>query len=383
MAVKPFRIDVSQDVLDDLRDRLACTRWPDEVEGAGWEYGTNLDYLKELTAYWQHTFDWRAQESRLNQLAHFKTDIDGHSIHFIHERGKGPRPLPLILFHGWPDSFYRYFKVIEPLTDPARFGADPADAFDVIVPSLPGFGFSDRPTVRGWRAAEANALWAKLMSDELGYRHYGAAGGDTGSPVAQLLALTHPEAVVGIHLTDIGWHNTNATYPDLTPAEQQYLAAGQGWAFQEGAYVLIQATKPQTLAYGLSDSPAGLAAWIVEKFRTWSDCQGEVERRYTKDELLTNVMIYWATETINSSIRTYYEEFHHPSLTAGQRIDVPVALALFPKDPPLGATLPRTLAERSLRIERWTEMPRGGHFAALEEPELLVEDLRTFYRPLR
>src|SRR5262245_44738457 len=217
MSIHPFTIAIPQETLDDLRDRLAHTRWPDEVEGAGWEYGTNLDYLKELTAYWQHTFDWRAQEAGLNQFAHFKTDIDGHSIHFIHERGKGPHPHPLILFHGWPDSFYRYFKVIEPLTDPARFGADPADAFDVIVPSLPGFGFSDRPTVRGWRAAEANALWAKLMSDELGYRHYGAAGGDTGSPVAQLLALTHPQAVVGIHLTDIGWHNTNATYPDLTP----------------------------------------------------------------------------------------------------------------------------------------------------------------------
>jgi pimeloyl-ACP methyl ester carboxylesterase len=383
MSIQSFTIDIPQATLDDLHARLARTRWPDEVEGAGWDYGTNLAYLKELMAYWQHDFDWRKQEAKLNGFAQFRAQIDGVGIHFVHVRGKGPNPLPLLLFHGWPDSFYRYHKVIERLTDPARFGADPADAFDVIVPSLPGFGFSDHPRVRGWRAAEANELWAKLMSDELGYRHYGAAGGDTGSPVAQLLALTHPEAVVGIHLTDIGWHNTNATYPDLTPAEQQYLAAGQGWAFQEGAYVLIQATKPQTLAFGLNDSPAGLAAWIVEKFRTWSDCQGEVERRYTKDELLTNIMIYWATETINTSIRTYYEEFHQPSLAAGQRIEVPVGLALFPKDPPQGATLPRILAERSLRIERWTQMPRGGHFAALEEPELLVEDLRAFYRSLR
>jgi pimeloyl-ACP methyl ester carboxylesterase len=211
------------------------------------------------------------------------------------------------------------------------------------------------------------------MSDELGYRHYGTVGGDVGSPVAQLLALTHPEAVVGVHLTDIGWHNTNATYPDLTPAEQQYLAAGKLWDLQEGAYFLIQATKPQTLAYGLNDSPAGLGAWIVEKLRAWSDCQGDIERSYTKDELLTNIMIYWVTQTINTSIRTYYEDFHHPSLTAGQRIEVPVGLALFPQDHPQGAKLPRTLAERSFRIERWTEMPRGGHFAALEEPELLVE----------
>ncbi len=384
MSIQPFKITIPQATLDDLRQRLARTRWPDEVQGAGWDYGTNADYLKSLVDYWQHDYDWRKQEAKLNQFAQFRADIDGFGIHFVHERGKGPNPLPLLLFHGWPDSFYRYHKLIPLLTDPASHGGDPSDSFDVIVPSLPGFGFSDRPTVRGWRMRDATELWAQLMSEGLGYQHYGAAGGDTGSPVAQLLALVHPQAVVGIHLTDIGWHNTmSPTSADLTEEERQYLAAGQGWFLREGAYTMIQSTKPQTLASGLNDSPVGLAAWIVEKFRAWSDCEGEVEKRFSKDELLTNIMIYWATETINSSMRTYYEESHHPSLVSGQRIEVPVGMALFPKDLPQGSALPRALAERSLRIEHWTQMPRGGHFAALEEPELLVEDMRVFFHDLK
>jgi pimeloyl-ACP methyl ester carboxylesterase len=379
MNIQSFPIALAQATLDDLRLRLARTRLPDEVQGAGWDYGTNLEYLKELLDYWHHQYDWRKQEVALNHFHHFKVEIDGVGIHFIHERGKGPNPLPLVLFHGWPDSFYRYHKVIPLLTDPASYGGDPADSFDVIVPSLPGFGFSDRPRRRGWKTSEANAVWAHLMADLLGYQRYGAAGGDTGSAVAQFLALTHPSSVVGIHLTDIGWHNNSAPYANLSQAEQQWLAAGQQYFFQEGAYVMIQSTKPQTLAYGLNDSPAGLAAWIVEKFRAWSDCDGDVERSYTKDELLTNIMIYWVSETINSSMRAYYEESHNPSLQPGQRIDVPVGMALFPKDNPP----PRSWAQRSLNLQRWTEMPRGGHFAALEEPALLVEDLRAFYRPLR
>jgi pimeloyl-ACP methyl ester carboxylesterase len=380
MSIQSFKIAIPQATLDDLRERLAHTRWPDEVEGAGWDYGTNLGYLKELVDYWQHEFDWRKQEAKLNQFAQFRAEIDGRGIHFIHERGKGPNPLPIIIFHGWPDSFYRMHKIIPLLTDPASYGGDPVDSFDVIVPSLPGFGFSDRPRERGWRTAEANELWARLMTDVLGYRLYGAAGGDGGSPISQFLALSHPESVVGIHLTDIGYHNTmNANYANPSEAEKRYLGAGQQGFFQEGGYIMIQSTKPQTLAYGLNDSPVGLASWIVEKFRAWSDCGGDVERSYTKDELLTNITIYWVTETINSSIRGYYEESHTPSLKPGQRIDVPAGLALFPKDNPP----PRELAERSLRVERWTEMPRGGHFPALEEPELLAEDLRAFFRPLR
>ena len=380
MSIQSFNVHIPQATLDDLRKRLSRTRWPDEVEGAGWDYGTNLDYLKELMAYWQHEYDWQAQEAQLNQFAQFRAEIDGVGIHFIHERGKGPNPTPLILTHGWPDSFYRMHKIIPMLTDPASYGGDLADSFDVIVPSIPGFGFSDRPRERGWTVVRTAELWAKLMTDVLGYQRYAAAGGDGGSPISQLLALKHPESVVGIHLTDIGFQSIMSVDPSsLSEAEQQYLGAGQQRFFQEGGYIMIQSTKPQTLAYGLNDSPVGLAAWIVEKFRGWSDCDGDVERSYSKDELLTNIMIYWVTETINSSIRGYYEETHAPSLKPGQRIDVPVGMALFPKDNPP----PRELAERSLRVERWTQMPRGGHFPALEEPELLAEDLRAFFRPLR
>jgi len=380
LNIQPFKIAIPQSTLNDLRERLARTRWPDEVEGAGWNYGTNLDYLKSLVAYWQHEYDWRKQEATLNRYTQFRTDLDGSSIHFIHERGKGPNPLPIILTHGWPDSFYRMHKIIPMLTNPESFGGNAADSFDVIVPSIPGFGFSDPVRKPGSTVKQTAELWASLMQDVLGYQRYAAAGGDWGSPISQLLALNNPVSVIGIHLTDIGFQATmNLDPSSLTPVEQEYLRARQQRFFQEGGYVMIQSTKPQTLAYGLTDSPVGLAAWIIEKFYGWSDIDGVLERKYTKDELLTNIMIYWVTQTINSSIRFYYEESHAPSLKTGQRIEVPVAIALFPKDAPA----PRALAERTLRIERWTEMPRGGHFPALEEPELLVEDLRAFYRSLR
>ncbi len=380
MNIHPFYVDIPQATLDDLRERLARTRWPDEVEGAGWDYGTNLAYLKELVAYWQHTFDWRVQEARLNQFAQFKTEIDGHLLHFIHERGKGPNPLPIILTHGWPDSFYRMHKIIPILTDPESFGGNAADSFDVIVPSIPGFGFSDAVRKPGWTVKQTAELWGSLMRDVLGYQRYAAAGGDGGSPISQLLALNNPASVIGIHLTDPGFQATmNLDPSSLTPTEQHYLGAMQQRFFQEGGYVMIQSTKPQTLAYGLSDSPVGLAAWIIEKFYGWSDIDGDLEREYTKDELLTNIMIYWVTQTINPSIRSYYEESHAPSLKPGQRVEVPVAMALFPKDTPP----PRALAERTLRIERWTEMPRGGHFPALEVPELYAADLQAFFRSLR
>jgi microsomal epoxide hydrolase len=380
MNMQPFTIAIPQSTLDDLHKRLARTRWPDEVEGAGWSYGTNLDYLKRLVAYWQHEYDWRKQEEILNTYTQFRTDINGLGIHFIYERGKGPNPLPLILTHGWPDSFYRMHKIIPMLTDPERFGGNAADSFDVIVPSIPGFGFSDPVRTPGWTVKQTAALWGILMRDVLGYQRYAAAGGDGGSPISQLLAFNDPASVIGIHLTDIGFQATmNMDPSSLTPVEQEYMGAMQQRFFQEGGYVMIQSTKPQTLAYGLTDSPVGLAAWIIEKFYGWSDIDGELEHIYTKDELLTNIMIYWVTQTINPSIRSYYEESHTPSFQSGQRVEVPVAMALFPKDTPP----PRALAERSLHIERWTEMPRGGHFPALEQPEALAEDLRAFYRSLR
>ena len=381
MNIQPFTIHVAQRTLDDLHERLARTRWPDEVQGADWDYGTNLAYLKTLVAYWHNQFDWRAQEAKLNQFAQFRADIDGFGIHFIHERGQGPKPLPIILTHGWPGSFFEMVKIIPLLTDPAGHGGDPADSFDVIVPSLPGFGFSDRPTVRGMTLTKTAELWAHLMTDALGYMRFAAAGGDIGAGVTQRLALAHPELLVGIHLTYLGSSSLRPEQPDLSEAEQRYVHALQQWSRQEGAYASIQATKPQTLAYGLNDLPVGLAAWISEKFRTWSDCDGEIERRFSKDELLTDIMIYWVTETIHSSMRTYYENAHLSSpLETGQHIEVPAGFALFPKEISLP---PREWAERTLRIERWTQMPRGGHFAALEEPELLVEDLRAFFRPLR
>jgi len=381
MTIEPFRVDVPQATLDDLRDRLARTRWTDEVEGAGWDYGTNLGYLKELADYWQHDFDWREQETKLNRHSQSRAKIDGFGVHFIHERGKGPNPMPIILTHGWPDSFFRFHKVISMLADPGRYGGDPEDSFDVVVPSVPGYGFSDQPTEKGVTNERIAGLFARLMSEELGYERFGAHGGDVGSGVTEKLTYAHAASLVGIHLTDVPyWHLFTVPQDDLSEAERDYLEAGKRWQMEEGAYALIQSTKPQTPAYSLNDSPAGLAAWTVEKFRSWSDCDGYVERRFTRDELLTNVMIYWVTETINSSFRIYYEAQHNPPEEPGAPIRVPTGVAIFPKDL---VPAPREFAERFFDVQHWTEMPRGGHFAAMEEPDLLVDDLRKFFRRFR
>ncbi len=386
MNPQPFTIAVPQATLDDLHKRLVATRWPDEAENVGWNYGTNLGYLKELVDYWQSSYDWRAQEAKLNQFAQFRADIDGSGIHFLHVRGKGPNPTPLLLIHGWPDSFYRFHKMIPLLTDPASYGGSAEDAFDVIVPSLPGFGFSDRPNfVGGMKSLRSAELLSTLMTEVLGYQRYAVAGGDIGSRVTRLLALAHPEQVLGIHLTDIGFPREIAFPPDVpnpSPAEGRFLGSVGMWFFQEGAYASLQTTKPQTISYALSDSPVGLAAWIVEKFRAWSDCGGEIEKSYTKDELLTNIMIYWVTGTISSSARLYHEDGFQsaPQLSAGQYIEVPAGVATFPKDLTYP---PRELGERYLRVAHWSEMPRGGHFAALEEPALLAGDMRAIFRSLQ
>jgi pimeloyl-ACP methyl ester carboxylesterase len=378
MDVQPFDIEVPQARLDDLRERLARTRWPDEIRDAGWDYGTNLSYLKELVDYWRTGFDWRAQEKALNAFAHFRANIDGLDIHFIHERGHGPNPTPLIITHGWPSTFYQMHKLIPLLTDPARCGADPADAFDVVVPSLPGYGFSTRPTERGMSKSGIARIWSRLMTEGLGYTRFGAQGGDIGTGITTSLALLFPEQLIGIHLTDPAWPYLGPGTRDLSAAERAYDEDEARWQRDEGAYGELQATKPQTLAYGLNDSPAGLAAWIVEKFRAWGDCDGDVERSFTKDELLTNLTIYWATETINSSIRLYYESRRNPApFKQGERVTVPTAFAIFPKDIDQP---PREWAERSYNVARWTQMPRGGHFAALEEPELLAQDIRAFFK---
>ena len=381
MDIQPFTVKIPQATLDDLQERLARTRWPDEIEGAGWDYGSSLPYMKELVDYWQTGFDWRAQEELINTFAHFRTRLDGLDIHFIHERGRGADPIPLVITHGWPGSFFEMLKLIPLLTDPGRHGADPSHSFDVVVPSLPGYGFSDRPTERGMAERPIARLWARLMTERLGYARFGAHGGDWGAGVTACLGLAYPDRLTGIHVTALESPYIGEGERELSEAERSFLEVTEAWNGAEYGYGHIQRTKPQTLAYGLNDSPAGLAAWIVEKFRSWSDCDGDVQRRFTKDELLTNATIYWATQTINSSMRLYYEAEHNPGLfKQGERITVPCAVALFPKDIDQP---PREWAERAYNVQRWTRMPRGGHFPAMEEPELLAQDLRAFFRGLR
>lgn len=383
MAVEPFKIEVSDSDLDDLRARLERTRWPDELPGTGWDYGSNLDYIKELVDYWRTKFDWRAQEQLINSFSHFKTDVDGLGIHFIHEKGKGPNPMPLVVTHGWPGTFFEMHKIISLLSDPASHGGDPEDAFDIVVPSMPGYGFSDHPAERGLDVFYVGELWAKLMSNNLGYQRFGAQGGDWGASVTAKLGFSHPDKIIGIHSTSVT-RPTPYLGPgtrELSEAEKSTIQHRTDWQESEGGYAHIQGTKPQTLSYGLNDSPVGLAAWIVEKYRTWSDCGGNVESRFTKDELLTTVTIYWVTQSIGSSAKLYYETNRKPwNLKQGERIEVPCGIASFPGE----NTVPlREWAERSYNIQHWTDMPSGGHFAALEEPVNLVEDIRKFFRPLR
>ena len=383
MPVTPFQIHVPDEVLADLHHRLSHTRWPDEIPGAEWDYGSNLDYIKELTEYWRTQYDWRAQEASLNAFPHFKTTVDGQETHFIHQRGKGENPMPLIVTHGWPSTFFEMTKIIPRLTDPAAFGGDPADSFDVVVPSMPGYGFSAQTRRRGVNTRHIAGLWARLMTEELGYDRFAAQGGDWGAGVTARLGYHHAGNIIGIHVTSvtqaIAWQGEGSR--PLDGEEKTLLEQRAQWQQAEGGYSHIQGTKPQTLSYGLNDSPVGLCAWIVEKFRTWSDCNGDVESSYTRDELLNTVMIYWVTQTINSSTRLYYENQRTPwNFGPGDRINVPCAVALFPGDL---SRPPRQWAERSYNVQRWTEMPRGGHFAALEEPGLLVDDIRAFFRNYR
>jgi pimeloyl-ACP methyl ester carboxylesterase len=377
MSVTPFTINITQDTLTDLQERLARTRWTDEVAGAGWEYGTNLAYLKEFIDYWQYHFDWRTQERALNAFSHFHAQVDGFGLHFIHERGKGDHPLPLVLLHGWPSSFWQMLPIIPLLTDPARYGGDAADSFDVIVPSLPGYGFSDRPGAKGMGLGRIADLLAKLLTEELGYERFAVRASDLGAGVAQQLALTHAERLIGIHQSGANTYLGHIP-DDLTRAEQEFVANAERWNQQEMAYAMQHSSKPQTLAYSLNDSPAGLAAWIVEKFCAWSDCDGAIEKRFSKDDLLTNLTIYWATQTINSSMRLYYELVRNPG--SWGRVEVPTAMLMTPRDM---FPTPREWMERSYNVQRWTEIPSGGHFLEREEPERVAEDLRAFFRPFR
>jgi len=383
MKVRPFTIAVENSVLDDLRQRLADTRWPDEIPNTGWDYGSNLAYIKELVDYWRTDFDWRAQEAELNAFNHFKSEVDGLDIHFIHEKGKGPNPIPLIITHGWPSCFFEMTKIIPLLADPASHGGDAADSFDVVAPSLPGFGFSDHAQDRGMEVQRVAGMWNKLMTQNLGYPKFGAQGGDIGSGVTARLGFAHSDTLYGIHLTSIT-RPTPYLGPGskpVTDAEQALITQRDKWFQDEGGYNHIQGTKPQTLAYGLNDSPVGLAAWIVEKYRTWSDCGGDVEKSYTKDELLTIVTIYWVTQTISSSTRMYFENQKHLwTMEKDQKVPTPAGMAMFPQEI---SKPPREWGERSYHVRRWTEMASGGHFAALEEPQLLAEEVRAFFRDFR
>ena len=378
MSIQSFKIDIPQATLDDLRERLARTRWPDEAEGFGWTHGISLVYMKDVADYWLHSYDWRKHETALNTFAHFKADVDGVGIHFIHERGKGPNPTPLLLVHGFPDSFYRYHKVIDRLTDPAKYGGDPNNSFDVIVPSIPGTGFSDRVTF----SDDTNAdLFAKLMTEVLGYGKFVSAGGDHGAIITQALARKHPEILIGIHLTDVGYPDQNTDFSQLTPAEMEMAQWVQQWFMEEGIGVnMIMATKPLTLSYGLSDSPVGLASWLIGYGSSGQHGKEELETRFSRDELLTNVMIYWVTQTINSAARAYYENMRVASGgNLGKSETVPAAVAHCPYDPPL----PREWAARQVNLVHFTEFPRGGHFMAWEEPELYVKDIQDFVSELR
>lgn len=373
--IQRFSVAIDQHILDDLTIRLKNTRWPDELTGSSWTYGSDLAYTKELVDYWQCRFDWRSVEAEINKYPNFIATIDGYKIHFLHVKGKGKKTIPLIVTHGWPGSFVEMLKLIPLLTSSGAF------SFDLVIPSVIGFGFSDRPTEPGCNSAFIAHLWHKLMR-ELGYHTYGAQGGDIGSGISTWLALNHPEALVGLHLNYIaGSYKPYIGEEEQLPEEVdtfQKLAAS--WSDQEGAYAALQSTKPITLAYGLNDSPVGLCAWILEKFNGWSDNKGNIEHSFTKDELLANITLYWVTQTIHSSVRIYNENAKKP-LVFGRNdfVSVPVGFAKFPGELP---TPPRSYIEKGFFIQHWTEMPAGGHFAAMEQPQLLANDVINFFSRL-
>jgi len=380
-APRPYVVAFPDADLADLRDRLGRARFPDEPPGAGWRFGADLVYVKSLAAYWREHYDWRRWEAELNRFRQFVAPVAGIDLHFIHEEGRGPKPMPLLLSHGWPGSVWEFHKILPLLTDPARFGGDPADAFTVVAPSLPGYGFSFAPGQARLGVSEIADVFASLMRDTLGYSRYGAQGGDWGCFITTVLGHRRPQDVAGIHLNLLPLRRDVARPDQPTDEEKKYLQELGHWLREETGYQSIQGTKPQTLAYGLTDSPVGLAAWIVEKFRSWSDCDGEVERRFSKDELLTNITIYWLTGAIGSSFWPYYARLHDGwPLPDGARIEVPTGYAAFPKEI---VRPPRAWAEKVFNIRRWTVMPAGGHFAAMEEPAALAGEIRAFFRPLR
>ncbi len=377
---EPFRLDVPRDTLDDLRARLAQTRWPDEIPGSDWRYGSNLAFVQGLVERWRDGFDWRAQEAELNAFDQYRVPLGSVDLHFIHQPGVGPDPTPLLLVHGWPGSVWEFHDLIPRLTDPGRFGGDPADAFTVVAPSLPGYTLSYRPGQPRFDVGQMGDLFADLMSGVLGYEKFAAQGGDWGGYVVACLAAGHAEKLIGMHLNFLPIRQDIPIAEEPSGEEEAYQEELRYWQAEETGYHAIQGTKPQTIAYALTDSPAGLAAWVVEKFQTWTDHRGDFEGWVALDSLLTNITLYWVTGAINSSFWPYYAIRHGAWPLPETRIDVPMAYASFPRET---RHPPRRLAEPFFDIRRWTEMPRGGHFAALEVPDLLADDVAAFFRSLR
>ncbi len=370
--IQPFKINIPQNILDDLKSRIKNTRWTDEITGSGWAYGANLEYIKELTDYWLNKFDWRKTEEEINSYPNFIADIEDYKIHFLHVKGKGQKSFPLIITHGWPGSFLEMMKIIPMLTSNSEF------TFDLVIPSMMGYGFSEKINKPGCNVRFMADLWFKLMQ-ELGYQKFGAQGGDFGAGVSTVLALNYPQNVTGIHLNYIpgSYKPYLVEGENLTSEEIKFEKDEDEWFQREGAYAAQHSTKPLTLAYGLNDSPVGLCSWIIEKFHGWADCKGSIENVFTKDELLANVSLYWVTETIHSSIRLYNENSKVPlRFTKNDFVKVPVGIAHFPLEEPFP---PRRYIERGYNIQHWTEMSEGGHFAAMEQPALLAKDISEFF----
>ena len=379
-GVKSYKIDFPEDEIERIKSRVAHYPWHEMPDDGGWEYGTNLDYMRELCCYWSEEFDWFAQQRLINRFNHFKVDIDGIDLHFIHEKGSGPNPRPLIISHGWPGSIVEFLDIIDRLAHPERFGGDPADSFDVIAPSLPGFAFSSRPP-RPWGPRRMAGIFHKLMTEVLGYDRYLAQGGDWGGAISSFLGFDYPQYCEGIHINILTMRHPDGPQTDEERAWEKQFEIDQ---FFEDGYRAQQSTKPQTLSYAMMDSPVGVAAWIIEKMNSWSDTQGDdPESAYTKDQLLTNIMVYILTRSFNTASWIYYgrrEEGGRVLSPEGKRVEIPVGCALLPKE--FLAWPPRSYVERLYNVQHWTEFPRGGHFAAMEAPELLAEDIRRFSRLL-
>lgn len=370
--IKKIKIELAQSHLDNLMSKLKLTRWPDEIDGSGWTYGASLSYMKELTDYWSSYFDWRKTESEINKYGNFIAQIDGFKIHFLHIKGKGEKSVPLIITHGWPSSFLEMLKLIPLLTENSTL------AFDLVIPSMPGYGFSQKITQPGCNVSFIADLWHKLMT-ELGYDKYGVHGGDFGAGVSAALAMKYPEHVTGVHINYIPGNYVPVLEEneEFTKEENDYLDSEEAWYAKEGGYSLEQNTKPLTLAYGLNDSPAGLCAWIVEKMYGWAQCNGYIGNVFSKDELLSNITLYWITETIHSSIRLYNENSKNPLIIGKDTyINIPTAIAHFAYEEPFP---PRKFIERGFNIFQWSEFPEGGHFPAMEKPELLADDIISFF----